>query len=448
MVLHPVFSFRELGKRFRDALVRREDAALKELLAKTSEEDAVHVIESLPDADRRRTFRMLAADRQARMLLELSAAAREAVMAALGAVDIKAMIDAVESDEAVDVIQELDEPRRARVIEDLKKADPRGLLPLLVFGEETAGGIMKTELMRFRAHATVDEVRRQLAVPGRPKSHVLYVVDDADVLVGTLQPLKLLQSPAGEALSSVMTPPAVTLAPTVDQEEVARVFDEHNAIELPVVGPKGRLLGCITADDVLEVMEEEYAEDVARLVGVGEDDRLSDPVHLTVRRRLPWLVVNLGTAILAASVVGLFQETIQRVVILAAFMPIVAGMGGNAATQTLGVVVRAIALGELRHVRVARALGRQMLAGALNGFLTGLVMGGLAFWWTGDWKLAGVIAVAMTANMLIAGAGGVIVPLTLKSMRVDPALASSVFVTTLTDVCGFFVFLGLATALL
>ncbi|MEY4744659.1 MAG: hypothetical protein RL272_604 [Candidatus Parcubacteria bacterium] len=449
MVLHPVFSFRELGTRVSDVLLRRNDAALKELIGKAGDEELGQLIDTMAAEQKVRTFRALPAERRAPVMDELSEYSQESVLRSLKKEELEAMIGAAESDDAVDVIQMLDDAARARVVSDLRRHDPNGLLPLLSYGEETAGGIMKTEFTRFRGSATVEEVRRHLAsAPARRVSRQIYVVDGQDVLVGTVAPLKLLQAAVASPLSDVMhvSPPSVPA--TMDQEEVARLFDEHDAVELPVVGPKGKLIGIIAADDIFEVMEKEYAEDISRLVGVNEDDNVSDPVLRTVRRRLPWLVVNLATAILAAWVVTLFQGTIQKVVILAAYMPIIAGMGGNAATQTLGVVIRGLALGELHELNTARTVVSQIAAGTLNGLANGLIMGAIAYLWTGNLMLGAVILVAMTANLLIAGFGGAVVPVIMKVLRIDPALASTVFVTTLTDVCGFFVFLGLASVLL
>jgi magnesium transporter len=272
----------------------------------------------------------------------------------------------------------------------------------------------------------------------------VYVVDAADVLVGTLPLVRLIQAEPTAKLSEIMNAHYASVAPDVDQEEVVKVFDQHDALEVPVVGPKGRVLGIITADDVFDVMEEEYVEDISRLVGVDEDDHISDPIMTTVRRRLPWLVVNLATAILAASVVGLFEDVIGRIVVLAAFMPIVAGMGGNAATQTLGVVIRAMALGEMHKLNTWIAIWKQVAAGTLNGLANGIIMGVIAYAWTRSLPLALVMLVAMTVNLFVAGLGGVVVPVILRSLKIDPALAATVFVTTMTDVCGFFVFLGLA----
>jgi len=446
MVLRPMFSFREFGTRVSDVLLRRNDAALRDLVAKAGDEELGQLIDTMAADEKVRTFRQLPVERRARVMDKLSEYSQETVLPSLKKEELQAMIGAAETDDAVDIIQLLDDAARAKVVADLRRHDANGLLPLLAYGEETAGGLMKTELAKFRSSATVEEVRRQLAsAPARRVSLQIYVVDDQDALVGTVAPLKLLQAPVAAQLVEIMQPAPSALPSTMDQEVVAQQFDEQNAIELPVVGPKGKLIGVITADDVFEVMEKEFSEDISRLAGVDEDDHVSDPVLRTVGRRLPWLIVNLGTAILAASVVSLFQDTIQKVVILAAYMPIIAGMGGNAATQTLGVVIRGMALGELHELNTRRTIVAQIAAGTLNGLANGLIMAVVAYAWTANLTLALVILVAMTVNLFIAGFGGAVVPIVLKTMRIDPALASAVFVTTLTDVCGFFVFLGLAT---
>jgi magnesium transporter len=444
------FSLKEVAGRLGDVLFRHDDAVLRELLQKTGDDEVVHIIDSLAPPEKRRTFRTLPVDRRSRIINKVSDYSDEVILPALSQAELRAMLDVAESDDAVDIIQLLEEQRRDKVIEDLRKSDPKGLLPLLVFGEETAGGLMKTEVLKFAHAKKVDEVRRHLAStpPGKPRSHQIYVVDETGVLVGTLSLMRLLQSPADATLKEVAYPPPAVLPATMDQEEVAKLFDEHNAIELPVVGHRGQLLGCITADDIFEVMEEEFAEDVSRMAGVHEDAHITDPAAVAVRRRIPWLTLNLGTALVAASVVGLFEDTIARVAILAAFMPVVAGLGGNAAQQTLGLTIRAIAFGELHHLNRIKAIVKEMVVGAANGLLTGAVMAAVVYFWTKNPTLAAVMAAAMTANMLVAGFVGVLIPLVLKSLKIDPAIASTVFVTATTDVCGFFAFLGMASLFL
>lgn len=434
----------------RNFLMRAKLLKAAPIVPEGSDDEIVHAIDGATPRDKRRFFRALSSARRGAIIEKLSEYSQESIFPALSLDELRAMIDGVESDDAVDIIQMLPESQRTKLLTDLRRSDPHGLLPLLVFGEETAGGLMKTEFLHLHATLSVDEARHALAKESgnRTKSHLLYIVDDQGALVGTLTLVRLIQAAPNASLREVMTTTYPSVAPTIDQEQVAQLFDEQNAIEIPVVGLRGKVLGVITADDIFEVMEKEYAEDISRLVGVHEDDRITDPVHLTVRRRLPWLIVNLATAILAAWVVTLFQGTIQRVVILAAYMPIIAGMGGNAATQTLGVVIRAIALGELDHINTARAIIKEVLAGTLNGFVNGVIMGAIAYAWSGNFHLALVILAAMTVNLFIAGLGGVAIPITMKAFRIDPALASTVFVTTLTDCCGFFVFLGLASLML
>jgi len=441
---------KEITGRLRDVLFRGEDVLLKELLPKTQDEVIVHAVDSASPADKLRLFRALPLERRTVILFELSDYSLDTVLGALTLHELLEMITVAESDDAVDIIQWLEEGKRNRIIAELRKNDPRGLLPLLVFEEHTAGGRMKTEVLRYRVGQTVEEVRRDLAKEpsGRFKTHFIYVIDPGDVLVGRITPLRLLQVPADAKLGEVMETGVDAVPAYLDQEEVAFLFDEKSAIELPVISTKGRLLGCITADDIFGVMEEEYSEDVSRMAGVHTEAHISDPIWLSARRRMPWLAVNLVTAMVAATVVGMFQDTISRIVILAAFMPIIAGMGGNAAQQALAVTVRAIALGELRHLNTIRVVVKEIFVGVLNGFLAGVVVGLLALLWTGNSALGTVIVLAMTLNLFVAGLVGVAVPVTLKAFRADPALASTVFVTATTDIFGFFAFLSLATLLL
>lgn len=450
MRIKQVLPIKGIAGRLRDVLFRRDDAVLRELLPKTADEELVHVIDSLPPEEKLRVFRALPLERQLAVVLESSDYSIDTVLSGLTFEEIWRLIGAAESDDAVDVIQWIDDALRARVITALRKDDPKGLLPLLVFEEHTAGGRMKTEILRCRSGETADEVRKRLLKEPltRYKTHYIYVTGANDVLLGRLSPIRLMQMDGKTRIDQGMNPDVVAVPAHMDQEDVALVFDEHGAIEVPVVGNKGRLLGVITADDIFEVMEQEHGEDFARMAGLDDEAHISDPVWLSARRRMPWLGVNLLTAIVAASVVGMFQDTIGRTVVLAAFMPVVAGMGGNAAQQALAVTVRAIALGDLRHLSTVKVVAKEVLVGALNGFLAGVVVGVIASLYTGDPMLGIIIVVAMTANLFIAGLVGVAVPVTMKALKADPALASTVFVTASTDVFGFFAFLGLASLLL
>jgi len=245
-----------------------------------------------------------------------------------------------------------------------------------------------------------------------------------------------------------MTTDLISVRVDMDQEEVARQVASYNLLAIPVVDEENKLVGVITVDDVIDVIKDEATEDVYRLAGVAGDDRVFTPPLESLRKRLPWLQVNLVTAFAAASVVALFEDTIAKVSALAVFMPVVAGMGGNAATQTLTVIVRGIALGELTWANTRKALLKEAAVGLANGVGCGVVAAIVVWVWKGDVWLGGIIGAAMIINMFVAATAGTLIPLTLRALKVDPALASSVFITTLTDVFGFLSFLGLATVFL
>jgi magnesium transporter len=272
----------------------------------------------------------------------------------------------------------------------------------------------------------------------------LYVVDGRRHLVGVISLRRLLLVPPSTPLKRIMTTDLTSVRTGTDQEEVARLVASYNLLALPVVDEENKLVGVITVDDVIDVIKDEATEDVYRLAGVAGDDRVFTTALESLRKRVPWLEVNLVTAFLAASVVGLFEGAIGALPALAVFMPVVAGMGGNAATQTLTVIVRGIALGELTRANVRKALFKEASVGLGNGVACGLV-GWLVVWaWKGDFWLGGILCAAMIINMFVAATAGTLIPLALRAMKVDPALASSVFITTLTDVFGFASWLGLS----
>lgn len=436
--------------RLRGVLFGNGKTTLEEFLPNVGDDEVVHTIDSLSHKHKLVVFRALEPKRKVKILLDLSEYSFQIILPHLAFEEVWELISKAQSDDAADIIQWLDTVIRDRVVERLKKSDPHGLLPLLVFDEHTAGGRMKTEILKYRDTLTVEEARKAVADDpiARRKSNYIYVIDKADHLLGRLSPIKLIQEQADRSLGEIMNSSAAVLTADMDQEEVALVFDEEGAIELPVVNHRGMLLGVITADDIFAVMEEEHGEDVSRMAGVHEDAHIGDPVWLSARRRIPWLAVNMVTALMAATVVSMFQGTISEIVILAAFMPVIAGMGGNAAQQSLAVTIRAIALGEMQHVRVIKVIFKELAVGSMNGFLAGVIVGLLGSVYTGNPAIGAVIVMAMTLNLIAAGLVGVAVPLTMRALKTDPALASTVFVTATTDIFGFFVFLGLATTLL
>ena len=276
----------------------------------------------------------------------------------------------------------------------------------------------------------------------------LYVVDGRRHLVGVVSLRRLLLVPPETPLKRIMTTDLISVRADMDQEEVARQVASYNILAIPVVDEENKLVGVITVDDVIDVIKDEATEDVYRLAGVASDDRVFTRASDSLRRRLPWLIVNLATAFMAASVVAIFEPTISKVTALAVFMPIVAGMGGNAATQTLAVIVRGIALGELTWGNSRTALFKEIVVGLGNGVATGLVAAAVVWITRGQPILGMILGMAMIINMFVAAAAGTLIPLALRALKVDPALASSVFITTLTDVFGFLSFLGLGTIFL
>jgi magnesium transporter len=273
----------------------------------------------------------------------------------------------------------------------------------------------------------------------------LYVVDERHHLVGVTSLRRLLLVSPETPLKRIMTADLITARVDMDQEEVARQVASYNLLAIPVVDEENKLVGVITVDDVIDVIKDEATEDIYRLAGVSTDERVFTPASESLRKRFPWLLVNLVTAFIAAGVVGIFQHTISAWVALAVFMPIVPGMGGNAATQTLTVIVRGLALGELTWANSRKALFKEILVGVGNGIATGIVAALAAWALIGQPSVGVLLFLAMIINLFVAGAAGTLIPLGLKALKVDPALASTVFITTFTDVCGFAAFLGLAT---
>ncbi|MEO8071046.1 MAG: magnesium transporter [Acidobacteriota bacterium] len=365
--------------------------------------------------------------------------------------EIARLTQELPSDDAAALVDQLPDDLSRAVLELIRpKPGGGGISELLEFEEQTAGRLMNPNVFALSEDLTAGEAITDLQ-KARDVEMVfyLYVVDERRHLVGVVSLRRLLLVSPDTPLKRIMTTDVYSARVDTDQEEVARQVASYNLLAIPVVDAENKLTGVITVDDVIDVIKDEATEDVFRLVGVSKDDGVLTPPFESLRKRLPWLFVNLVTAFLAASVVAAFSNTISQVVALATFMPIVAGMGGNAGTQTLAVVVRGIALGELTWGNARHALIKEGMVGIGNGLANGII-GGLVVWAVtgGDWVLGLILASAMLINMFVAAVTGTIIPLGLRALKVDPALASSVFITTFTDVCGFFSFLGLATIFL
>src|SRR3954471_14912657 len=427
-------------------------ANLLNLLQKQHPADLAQIFSELPDKDREAAFSLLA-DRNGRLAMEsvseLGPEAGAGLLATRSAEEIARLAQEIPSDDAAALIDHLPEELSAAVLNLLRRKESAAVENLLEYKEQTAGRIMNPNVFALSEDMTVGEAITALQVSREVEMvFYLYVVDARRHLVGVVSLRRLLLVSPETPLKRIMTADLNSVQVDTDEEEVARQVASYNLLAIPVVEEENKLVGVITVDDVIDVIKEEATEDIYRLAGVAGDERAFTPAGESLRKRLPWLGVNLITAFLAASVVALFEGTISQITALAVFMPIVAGMGGNAATQTLTVVVRGIALGELSWSNSRKALLKEAVVGIGNGLALGVLAALVAWMMKGDLVLGAVLALAMVINMFVAATAGTLIPLGLRAAKIDPALASSVFITTLTDVAGFASFLGLATIFL
>ena len=422
-------------------------ANLLNLLQKQHPADLAEVLGDLRPLERRSAFDTLLGHNSRLAMEALSELDREVGAALL--VDRPAEVLArlfpeLPSDDAAALIDQLPEDLAASVLELMRESGE--VQHLLGYDDRTAGRIMNPEVFALSEDLTAGEAIQALQ-GSRDVEMVfyLYVVDERRHLVGVVSLRRLLLVSPETPLKRIMTTELIRARVDTDQEDVAREVADYNLLAIPVVDGENKLAGIITVDDVIDVIKDEATEDILRLAGVSADESVATSPFEAWRKRLPWLAVNLATAALAALVVQRFEATIDRVVALAAFMTIVASMGGNAATQTLTVIVRGIALGELTWGNTWRALRKETLVGLANGMVFGIAGAGIAWWVVGNPYFGAILALAMVINLIVAAFAATLIPIALRALKVDPALASAVFITTLTDVFGFFAFLGLAT---
>ncbi len=424
-------------------------ANLLNLLQKQHPADLGQIFSELIDKDREAAFSLLA-DRNGRLAMEavseLGPESGALLLATRPAEEIARLAQEIPSDDAAALIDNLPEDLSSAVLDLMRPKESGVVENLLEYDEQTAGRIMNPHVFALSEDMTVGEAITELQT-NRDVEMVfyLYVVDERRHLVGVVSLRRLLLVSPETPLKRIMTADLISARVDMDQEEVARQVASYNLLAIPVVDPENKLVGVITVDDVIDVIKDEATEDIYRLAGVSGDERVFTPAKESLRKRLPWLGVNLATAFMAAAVVGLFEGTIEKITALAVFMPIVAGMGGNAATQTLTVIVRGIALGELSWANSRKALIKEATVGLGNGVVLGIVAAIVAWITRGDPVLGVLLGAAMIINMSVAATAGTLIPLGLRAAGVDPALASSVFITTMTDVFGFASFLGLAT---
>ncbi|HET9814875.1 MAG TPA: magnesium transporter [Xanthobacteraceae bacterium] len=429
------------------AIGEDDSTALRGLVGDLHAADLGDVIEALEPELRPRLVMLLGRDFDFLALTEVDATIREAILKELGAAAVADGVRELESDDAVAILADLPQDEQTEILEKLPARERVTLARILLYPENSAGRRMQTEFIAvpptWTVGQTIDHLRETPDEPDR--FWELYCVDAADRLQGTVALDRLLRTkrpvPIGELIDEEMHPVRVS----DDQEDVARLFEHYDLVSTPVVDANDRLVGVITFDDIIDVIEEAAEEEIRALGGVGREEELSDPVWYVARGRFNWLLVNLATAFLASSVLGLFEGELQKMVALAILAPIVASQGGNAATQTMTVAVRALATRELSSLNAARLVLREVLVGLVNGLAFAVITGVAAAAWFKLPDLGLVIGLAMICNLVAGALGGILVPLVLQHFRADPAISSGVFVTTVTDVVGFFSFLGIAT---
>ena len=417
-----------------EAVEANDAARLTELLEPLHPADIADLLEQIGGAERRALLRLWGAEIDGDILSEIDESIREEVIDALPRDVLVEAVRELDSDDVVDLIEDLEEPQQEAILGALEESDRVAVEQSLTYPEYSAGRLMQREVVTAPEHWTVGEtidfLRSEEWLPDQ-FYHVI-MVDPAHHPIGYITLGRLLSATRKTPLKDIQEESFRTISVYQEEADVAYAFNQYHLISAAVVDDNDRLVGVITIDDAMAVLDEEHEEDILRLAGVGDESSLSDTVLETARQRLPWLFVNLMTAILASGVIALFEGTIERLVALAVLMPIVASMGGNAGTQTLTVAVRALATKSLTESNVWRVVRR----------------GAVAWVWFGQVELGLVIGIAMVINLFVAAVAGIVVPLTLEKMGADPALASGTFVTTVTDVVGFFAFLGLAGAVL
>jgi len=439
----------DLVRTVSEALERGDEAEARQVATDLHEADLADLLENLDRDDRPRLIQILGDAFDLEVLTYLDSSLREDIIEALEPRQLADSLSDLDSDDAVDIFEDLDEEAQREVLEALPRADRIALEESLSFPEDSAGRIMQREVLAvpssWTVGQTIDYMRAAKDLPD--DFYDLYIVDPKHQPIGFVPLSRAMRTKRPVALTDIMTDDMKVVPIEMDQEEVAYLFRQYGLVSAPVVDGAGRLIGVVTVDDVVHIIDEEAEEDLLKLAGVQEAD-LYSAVLDTTRSRFSWLLVNLFTAVAASLVIAIFEETIERVVALAVLMPIVASMGGNAGTQTLTVAVRAIAMRDLSAGNAWRFVGKEVLVGLANGLIFAVLAGLLAWVWFDAPMIGAIIAAAMVINLVVATLSGALVPLGLEKLGVDPAVASSVVLTTVTDVIGFFAFLGLAALLL
>jgi magnesium transporter len=435
----------QLVDNIREGLREGQTEAIARIMEPLHPADTADLIETLSGEDRRRIVDLLRRDLDGEVLTYLDERVRDEVVEQLDAAEVAGAIGELDIDDQVEVLEDLDEADQREILEAVPEPERTVLEEALAYPEDSAGRLMQREFVSVPSHWTVgDAIDFARAAVDLPDDfYDLFVVDAERRPIGTIPLSRVLRTRRQASLAGLMDTDVRTIPVTEDQEEVALMFRQYGLVSAPVVDEAGRIIGVITVDDVVEVLDEEHEVDLMHLGGLSEDDLYSSLVD-TARARFPWLMVNLLTALVASVVIAVFEDTIERLVALAVLMPIVASMGGNAGTQTLTVAVRALAVKDLTAANARRVIGKELIVGVVNGLLFAALAGAVSWFWFGNPGIGVVMGVAMIITLVAAALAGMGIPLSLERLRVDPAVASGVLLTTITDVVGFFAFLGLA----
>ena len=440
-----------VGARLKALVLAGDVTAIDALMAPLHPADIADLLEQVSEAERAAWLALWSRGIDGDVLSELDWGLREEVIALLPDDVLADAVRDLDSDDVVDLVEDMADAQIEAILEVLAPSDRVAVEQALSFPEESAGRLMQREVVHAPEHWTVGEMIDYLRAGKASLPAQFYHViltDPRHKPVGYVTLGRLLSSARITALSDITEDSFRTIPATQHEDDVAYIFNHYHLISAPVVDEDERLVGVITIDDAMIVLDQAAEENLLKLAGVGEDSSLSDRVLETTRQRFPWLLVNLGTAIIASLVIAQFEAAITQIVALAVLMPIVASMGGNAGTQSLTVAVRALATHDLTRSNVMRVVWREGAVGLINGLVFAVVMGGVGVLWFGSPALGAVIAAAMVINLLVAGLAGILIPVLLDRLKIDPALASGAFVTTVTDVVGFFAFLGLAATFL
>ena len=428
-----------------------DDDELREILEGYHASEIAILFDTIGKEQQERIINLLSIEEASEVIAEMHEEAHpEELLLQLHPDKRTEIVEELEYDDATDILSQMDAHEQNEILEDLSEEDASSIRNLLKYEEDTAGGLMNTDFIRVnlkldKESAIVEIIRQSEIIE---EFYNIFVVDDQNVLHGVVSIKDIIKAKGNVKITELLKVESAWVYPETDQEEVARLIKQYNLTSIAVVDNHMHLLGRVTVDDVIDVLEDENTEDILKISGVSEDEELSGNWVEAVKSRLPWLVINLGTAFLASAVVRYFEPTLAKVAILTAYMTIIAGMGGNAATQALAVTVRRISLHDLTDQQAYRAVLKEFTVGLINGAVTGFIVLIVALFFDSDPKLGVVIFLAMTGNLVVAGITGAGIPLLLKRVGVDPAIASSIIITTFTDVFGFFLLLGLASQLL